>query len=322
MSGYAGFRAVSCSAPQGNQNICVLQCPSKAVSVCSVAKDPWRGVGICHRTHRSGPSADTERHRRCVAEWPYGRTQKCPKPLRDTKVWRGVQPRKARRVFVSAGGGVRAFSCLPRRVTRTQDFSVLQCPAEGGFQCVQWQNPHGGERRGFTTEHTEAGVARHRNSQKVRGGWPYGRTRKNTKPLRDTKGVVGATAEYTEGMERFRVRLRRFSRLFVLAPQGNQRLQSSSVSREMRRRTACGSEGRLRSNDEVARKGPRGFQCVQWQKTLGAERKERWRSFSLEAERIPLLLLSPSVPSVYSVVVFQRLTLNSQLTTLNSHSQS
>lgn len=31
------------------------------------------------------------------------------------------------------------------------------------------------------------------------------------------------------------------------------------VSAGMRRRTACGLEGRLRSNDEVARKGPRGF---------------------------------------------------------------
>ena len=73
----------------------------------------------------------------------------------------------------------------------------------------------------------------------------YGRTRKCTEALRDTKGVVGLLNHGIRGKHGkvFRVRLRRCLRLFVFSPAGNPKgLQCFSVSREAGFSVFSGSE--------------------------------------------------------------------------------
>ena len=73
--------------------------------------------------------------------------------------------------------------------------------------------------------------------------WPDGRTRKDTKArFAGHESEEGCST--TESTERFRVRRRRLSCLFVLAPQGKQRLQCLSVSAEGGSRVFSGKDQR------------------------------------------------------------------------------
>ena len=131
----------------------------------------------------------------------------------------------------------------------------------------------------------------------------YGRTRKYTKALWDTKVWRGrSTTEYTEVTERFRVRLRRFWCPFVFSPAGiwdglrpNTKVHESPSghercggvaqprnTRKTRKGLSCPPEAALVVFRVQPRREPQGtsvffsvprsgFQCVQWQNTLGAE---------------------------------------------------
>ena len=178
--------------------------------------------------------------------WPDGRTRKATKTR-----FAGHESVEG---FVRATEGAARFRVRRRRLLclfvlapqgePNPKLQCFQCPAAGGFQCIQWQNPSARQGRflpqntqkrptadtegrvpgagcsdsragwlnGFGTEPGRAVSTKPPPSPR----WPYGRTRKNTK----ARFAGHERLRATKGAARFRVRRRRLLCLFVLAPQG------------------------------------------------------------------------------------------------------
>ena len=126
---------------------------------------------------------------------------------------------------------------MPRRGHQMLQGSSVS--AEGGSRVFSGESPSAWSGRFLTTEHIEAGLRPTlKDTEDVWRGWPTAEHERSRKPAsRDTKDVERHLNHGRHGG--FRVRRRRLSCLFVLAPQGEPNPNTSVFFSVRQRRFPC-----------------------------------------------------------------------------------